>query len=1013
MRNKGLIKLFAILLAIICIYQLSFTFIARRVENSAERYAAGDSAKAQFYLDSVLNQQAVSWIPGITYQEARNNEMNLGLDLKGGINVILQVSVKDILKSLSGNSQNPVFLAALEQASHAQKNSQEDFLDLFFERFEVLRIEEKSELSLSSPAVFGTKDLSGQVNPGDPDESVKAVIRRKVDAAVDDAFTVLHARIDKFGVAQPNIQRIGTSGRILVELPGVKNAERVKKLLQSTAQLQFWDAYNLGQIGEAFLKADQQLRPLVEAQRHAQALAEEAHPGGKRSVADSLLAQAEKADRAGLPQNWGPIRSQIAQMGSPRRPELFYAAVKDTAQIDRYLSLSALREHLPARFKFAKFLWGIPDPNVKGLLPLYAVKSNRKDLAPLSGDVIVNAQQEFNPRTGRPIVTMQMDSKGADIWEKMTGEAYQNATAIAIVLDDVVYSAPGVTSGAISGGRSEISGNFSVAEAQDLATKLNAGKLPAPARIIQAEIVGPSLGHESINAGLKSFVIALIVVFLYMIFYYALAGFFADLALLANLLFIFGVLASLHAVLTLPGIAGIVLTIGMSVDANVLIYERVKEELHRGEELKQSIHEGYEHALSSILDANITTLLTGIVLYIFGTGPIRGFATTLIIGILTSLFSAIFLSRLLIEGKLKRDKGVSFYTRITENWLRNVNVDFLGKRKISYIASLALVVISLISLFTRGLDFGVDFLGGRTYTVRFDKPVSTRAVADSLAAQFIDADGNPVHPEVKTFGGDEQVKITTKYKIDQSGTQIDDEIIAKLYRGLKPYLPKAYTLAQFKTLDSQSQYGIMESIKVGPTIADDIQKEALWALSFSLAIVFLYILLRFTKWQFSAGAVLAVFHDSLIVLGVFSLLHGYVPFSLEIDQAFIAAILTVIGYSLNDTVIVFDRIREYFKVRVKQCFGDQINAAINSTLSRTLNTSLTTFFVLLVIFLFGGENIQGFMFAIMVGIAVGTYSSVFIATPIMYDFGKVRREDKSISPRSVHPSAHRKGGTAG
>lgn len=992
MRNKSLIKLFAILLGIICIYQLSFTFIARSVEKRAKLYARGDAGKEQFYLDSVSGQQAVGWIPGITYQEARDNEMNLGLDLKGGINVILQVSVKDILKSLANDSQNPIFLAALHDASKAQERSQKDFLDLFFEYFQKLSARESGRLLLSSPAVFGTKDLNGQINPGDPDEAVQAVIRGKVDAAVDNAFTVLRARIDKFGVAQPNIQRIGTSGRILVELPGVKNAERVKRLLQSTAQLQFWDAYNLEQLGDAFMKADEKLIPIVKAQQQTQKAKKSASLGHK-SVSDSLLAQSHKADQKHLDQDRGPITSLIARAGSPKRPELFYATAQDTAKISAYLSMRAFREHLPPAFKFAKFLWGIPDPNMKNLVPLYAVKSNRKDVAPLSGDVIVNAQQQFNPRSGRPIVTMQMDSKGASIWEKMTGKAYQQGTAIAIVLDDIVYSAPGVTSGAISGGRSEISGNFSVAEAQDLATKLNAGKLPAPARIIQAEIVGPSLGHESINAGLKSFVIALIVVFLYMIFYYSLAGFFADLALLANLLFIFGVLASLHAVLTLPGIAGIVLTIGMSVDANVLIYERVKEELIKGKGLKQSINEGYEHALSSIMDANITTLLTGIILYVFGTGPIRGFATTLIIGILTSLFSAIFLSRLLIEGKLKKDKGVTFYTKITKNWFQNVKFNFLDKRKISYVVSSILILISLVSLFTRGLNFGVDFLGGRTYTVRFDKPVSTRAVADSLAAQFTDADGNPVRPEVKTFGGDNQVKITTKYKIDQSGTQLDDEITQKLYDGLRAYLPAGYTLDQFKTLDNQSKYGIMQSIKVGPTIADDIQKEAFWALLFSLAVVFIYILIRFAKWQFSAGAVIAVFHDSLIVLGVFSLLHGYVPFSLEIDQAFIAAILTVIGYSLNDTVIVFDRIREYFKAHVKLSFGQQIDAAINSTLSRTLNTSLTTFFVLLVIFLFGGENIRGFMFAIMVGVVVGTYSSVFIATPIMYDFKRGGKDE--------------------
>lgn len=991
MRNKGIIKLFAILLAIICIYQLGFTFIARSVERKARLYAQGSADRRQFYLDSVADEQAVSWIPGITYREARNNEVNLGLDLKGGINVVLQISVRDILKSLANHSQNPTFLAALADASQAQETSQQSYLDLFFEHFERRSAQGGNSISLSSAAVFGTRDLSGQVTPGDSNHAVESVIRAKVNAAVDNAFTVLRARIDKFGVAQPNIQRIGTSGRILVELPGVKDIARVKRLLQSTAQLQFWHAYNAAQIGDAFIEADRKLGTVVKAQAETKKMVK-GGKGEKPSVVDSLLARSEKADTARLDR--GPITSLVKRLGSSNRPELFYVATQDTAAINGYLAMRQFRETLPAEFKFARFLWGIPDPNMGNAIPLYAIKSNRKDRAPLSGDVIVNAQQQFNPRNGRPIVTVQMDAKGGRIWEKMTGAAYQGGTAIAIVLDDVVYSAPGVSSGAISGGRSEISGHFTVAEAQDLATKLNAGKLPAPAHIVQAEIVGPSLGRESIHAGLRSFVIALAVVLLYMIFYYALAGFFADLALMANLLFLFGVLASLHAVLTLPGMAGIVLTIGMSVDANVLIYERVKEELRQGKVLKQAVKDGYKYALSSILDANITTLLTGIILYVFGTGPIRGFATTLIIGISTALFTAIFLSRLFIEARLRKNKGVRFYTRLTGNWFQNAKIDFLGKRKISYAVSLILILVSLVSLFTRRLDFGVDFLGGRTYTVRFDKPVSTRDLTDALAKRFTDSDGQPVRPAVKTFGGDDQVKITTKYKIDRNDIAADDEIVRKLYDGLKAYLPAGYTLDRFQTTASDSPYGIMQSMKVGPTIADDIQKGALWAVLFSLAVVFVYILMRFARWQFSAGAVIAVFHDSLIVLGIFSLLHGWVPFSLEIDQAFVAAILTVIGYSLNDTVIVFDRIREYFKGRLKRSFGDQINAAVNSTLSRTLNTSLTTLFVLLVICCFGGENIRGFVFAIMIGVVVGTYSSVFIATPIMYDFNRADRDKK-------------------
>ena len=975
MQNKGLIKVFAILFGLVCIYQLSFTYIANNVESEAEEFAAQkiDESVANYsdlrdqaeqeYLDSIGNKDIIA---GITYNDAKDKELNKGLDLKGGINVILQISVEDIIRGLANDSKDPAFNKALTEAREESVTSQDDYIDIFFEKFEAI-----PDAKLASPDIFANKTLSDDITYDMSNDEVKPIIRRKVDESITSAFEVLRKRIDKFGVTQPNIQRLGNSGRILVELPGAKDVNRIQNLLQSTAQLEFWHVFKNTEFGGFLAQANQVLKSVVSEEEEATKTVDTT--AQTDSDIDDLLADAE--DSTAVKTN-NPLFDLVVGPGSQGGPVLAYFNVQDTARVNDYLAMPQVRNLLPAEQRYARFVWGVPDgeANATGL---YALKSNRENEPPLSGSVITDAQQTYD-QVGRVAVSMQMDGTGAKIWEEMTGYASNNQTQIAIVLDDVVYSAPGVSTGAISGGRSEITGDFSIEEGKDLANVLRAGKLPASADIIQSEIVGPSLGQEAIDSGMLSFGIALILVLIWMIFYYGKAGLFADVALIVNILFIFGVLAGLGAVLTLPGIAGIVLTIGMSVDANVLIFERIKEELAKGKSQAESIKDGFSNALSSILDANITTGLTGFILLILGTGPIKGFATTLLIGIATSLFTAIFITRLFIDGYGKNGKSLEFATGITKNLFKGMNNDFLGKRKIAYIISGILIVISLGSLLTQKLNLGVDFVGGRTYTVRFDQDVSPTEVQSALEEQF----GNA---EAKTFGPNNQLKITTNYKVDEEGTAVDEEIQDGLFESLQPYLPEDLTVDEFINGSSDKTIGIMESMKVGPTIAEDIKAASFWAVLGSLIVVFLYILLRFRKWQFSLGAVVAVFHDVLIVLGVFSLLYKFMPFSLEINQAFIAAILTVIGYSLNDTVVVFDRIREYVNEHTTWKLGKTVNAALNSTLSRTLNTSLTTLVVLLAIFIFGGESIRGFMFALIVGVVVGTYSSIFIATPVMFD----------------------------
>jgi SecD/SecF fusion protein len=977
MQNKGLIRLFAILFGLVSIYQLSFTFIASKLEKDAEAYAVSQISEAEedyvakrealeaSYLDSISDNSVLGFT---SYEDAKTKELNKGLDLKGGINVTLQISVKDILKGLANNTKNPVFNKALADADNASKSSDATYLELFFEAFDNI----KGDTKLASPDIFANKGLSDDINFQMTDEEVKPVIRRKIDESIVSAFEVLRERIDGFGVTQPNIQREGNSGRILVELPGARDIARAQELLSSTAQLEFWETYSQGNqsLGTFFINANERLKEILEPVESNQD--ELSKP---ESEIDSLLSDVAQDSLDMAPQT-NPLLGKLIP-ADPGSHAIARAMVTDTAEIGGYLRMPEIKRLLPNDVQFTKFLWERPSQDSE-VVELYALKSNRDGTPRISGDVVSDAQDTFD-QFNKPSVNMTMNTRGAKEWEELTGDAYNNQTGIAIVLDNKVYTAPGVSSGPISGGRSEITGTFTVNETKDIANVLRAGKLPASAEIIQSEVVGPSLGQEAIDSGFMSFVIAMLFVLVWMIFYYGKAGVFADIALVFNILLIFGVLTSLGAVLTLPGIAGIVLTIGMSVDANVLIFERVKEELARGKGKAQAIADGFGNALSSILDANITTGLTAIILFIFGSGPIKGFATTLLIGIVTSLFTAIFVTRLMVDAySAKKGRRLDFSTGITKNLFSKMNIDFLVKRRIAYVVSGILVAVSIFSLVTTGLNQGVDFIGGRSYQIRFEKAVSPSEIATELNEVF----GSGTN--VKTFGDANQIKVTTPYKVDEEGIEVDTEIQNKLYTSLQKYLPDGTSFDDFTVGASEKSIGILQSVKVGPTIADDIKKNAFLAILGSLAVVFLYILLRFRKWQFSLGAVVAVFHDVMVVLGIFSLTGSIMPFNMEIDQAFIAAILTVIGYSLNDTVVVFDRIREIVGLKGWKA-GENINEALNSTLSRTLNTSLTTLIVLLAIFVFGGESLRGFMFAMIVGVIVGTYSSVFIATPVMFD----------------------------
>ena len=1002
MQNKGLIRFFAIIFAIASIYQLTYTFITNKVENDASAYASAvvnedaenaaslRSVAEKQYLDSIASKDV--WGGFTNYSDAKSQELKKGLDLKGGINVILQVSVRDLLTGMADGSNDPAFNAALDAADERIKDGQDDYFNYFIEEFNKIEGAE-----LASPDIFANQEMQTRgIEFEMTNEQTEEILREELKDYMTSAFDVLRKRIDKFGTTQPNLQQLGTSGRILIELPGETDVKRIKDILTKAAQLEFWQVYKANEISPYLSQVNTYWANKLAAETEAveteetvtddvAELAEIEQDSTEADLGD-LLNQDETAEvgtEADAEQNFddNPIFGRIQAVQGQGGLMAFKESDKDL--IDSYLNDPQARGLLTGELRNVKFAWGLPvlaETLGYEVVELYALKGNAQNEAPLSGGVITDASQQFGP-SGAPVVSMSMNGEGAKIWEDMTTEAYNNQNQVSVVLDNTVYSAPNVTNGPISGGQTQISGSFTIDEAKDLATVLRAGKLPAKAEIIQSDVIGPSLGQEAIDSGLWSFGIALLLVLIWMIFYYGRAGLYADVALLVNILFIFGALASLKAVLTLPGIAGIVLTIGISVDANVLIFERIREELAKGKSQADSIKDGFNNALSSIIDANVTTFLTAVILYVFGTGPIQGFATTLMIGILTSLFTAIFITRLFVDGYVSNGKTIDFSTGITKNWFRNVNIDFLSKRKMAYVISAVLIVGSLASLATNKLNLGIDFTGGRTAIVGFAQDVNATEITKQLSADDIFGSA-----EAKTYGSDNQLKISTKYGIDRDDSVVSQEIEDKLFQVLQPYLPEGMSQAEFADVSNENkQYGLRSSFQVGATIADDILTGSLYAILGSLIVVFLYILIRFRKWQFSLGAVVAVFHDVIIVLGAFSLLYKFLPFNMEIDQAFIAAILTVIGYSLNDTVVVFDRIREFINERTNWDFPRTVNGAISSTISRTLNTSLTTLIVLLAIFIFGGESIKGFMLALIIGVIVGTYSSVFIATPVMYD----------------------------
>lgn len=983
MQNKGLIRVFAIIFGLVCLYQLSYTYFSNKTESQAKEFAitkAGDNADMRdvverAYIDSVGNTPIFA---GITYDEAKKLELKKGLDLKGGINVILQVSIRDILGGLSNESNDPAFIAALNATDEIQKNSQNTYFEDFLKAFE----DQGGDAKLASPDIFSNVILADKVDTSMSNAEVATVLEKEIKETIVSAFETLRNRIDKFGTTQPNIQSLGDNGRILIELPGAKDMERVVALVSAKAQLEFYETHYASEVYNYLATANQTLKDLNIDPKVAVEEKEEAREGDLDDTVTDLLKDADTdEEEAAAEQDFGPIFNVLSinqRIGQfPKEPTVGYAAIADTAKINEYLRNPAAVRARTANLRYAKFAWGVPQEEGSEVVPLYALESSRSGAPAMDGDVVNDSRQQFT-QTQQPSVGLDFEGQGVSQWAKLTRTVATKGNAIAIALDNTVYSAA-TARAEIKGGSTEISGNFTVAEAQDLATVLRSGKLPASAEVIEAEEIGATLGAEAIRSGIISFLIALALVLVWMVFYYGRAGIYADIALLVNILFIFGVLVSINAVLTLPGVAGIVLTIGMAVDANVLIFERIREEIRKGKAQKDAIKDGFNNALSSILDANITTFLTALILFLFGTGPVKGFAVTLMVGIATSLFCAIFITRLFIDGYGKNGKSLAFSTGMTKNLFADTKINFLGKRKIAYAISGVLVAVGIFSLVSGGLDAGVDFVGGRSYTVRFDQPMNAQEVGDKLTTTF----GSAI---VKTYGADNQLKITTKHRIQETGVEVDTQVEQQLFDALTEYLPAGLTFDQFSKSFDGKEVGKMSYNKVGPTIADDIKRGALLAVVGSLIVVFLYILLRFRRWQFSLGAVAAVFHDVAIVLGIFALTKNLMPFDMEVDQNFIAAILTVIGYSLNDTVVVFDRIREYIKEHGStRGFSKLINQALNSTLSRTLNTSVTTLIVLLAIFFLGADSIRGLMFALIIGVLVGTYSSLFIATPVMFD----------------------------
>lgn len=1017
MKNAGAIRFLAIVFALVCLYHLSFTYCTRRVEKQAREYsssplvyeqakqlAQGNSLLEKFYADSISNVlynrylDSMSSVPVMnilirkyTYKECKEREINLGLDLRGGMHIVLEVSMDKLIIELSGHNTQPEFLEAIRLANERQRTSQENYVDIFGKALKELA----PDNALAS--YFLTENLRGKIQYNTTDQEVLRILKREVDEAFDRTFEVLRNRIDRFGVSQPNIQKLAFGNRILIELPGIKDPERVRKLLQGAANLEFWETWEFGELYQYFEMANERLATMMQStvkqtEQQQTDTVQQTTTSSQLEI-EQLLSKTQpqqtSQEQAGSEhEKKYPLYSILrpafvanerGEYYPQRGPVCGYAAARDTARVNQMLRL--IKDVFP---RDVKFVWSFKPTDVRSdLYQLIALKVPAKtQAAPLTGSAVVDAYPSVD-QMGRAEVIMVMNAEGAKIWKRLTADNI--GRSIAIVLDDKAYSWPTVQS-EIPTGRSTITGTFTVEETQDFATKLKSGKLAAPVRVVEEAIVGPSLGRESIRKSLLSFVFAFILVLLYMIFFYSGAGVVANVALLSNVFFLFGVLASLQAVLTLPGIAGIILTLGMSVDANVIIYERVKEELKAGKGLRLAIEDGYKNAYSAIIDGNVTTLLVGIILYLFGSGPVQGFATTLIIGIITSLFSAIFITRLIFVRFLDKNKKIQFSFPLTENFLARVNIDFLKKRKIAYVVSSIVIVIGIISLFSRGLNLGVDFSGGRSYIVRFDQDVRTVDVARAIAEEI------EQYPEVKTFGANNQVKITTKYLIDSPDENADSIAERKIFNAIQKFYKTPITFDEFRSDDPSKMLGRLSSQKVGPTIARDIRRDAVLAVIFSLVIMFAYMALRFKRWQYGFGALVALFHDAFITISIFSIFYGILPFNMEIDQAFIAAILTIIGYSVNDTVIVFDRVREILSLYPKRPYYTNMNDAINKTLSRTINTAGTTLIVLLAIFIFGGEVIRGFTFALLIGIIVGTYSSIFVASPIAYDI--IRRKQQ-------------------
>ena len=992
MQSKGLIRLFAILLAIASIWQLSFTAVTRIQEKKAAEFAAQKAQQyvdannvaadvREFVLDSVANIRNRAYVDsisnekvylGYTYQDAKEKEINLGLDLKGGMNVMLQVQLQDLVKALAENSTDPDFVKALEIAKKNNVNSSQDFIGLF----ETAWTENANGRRLAE--IFGTYELRDKVKPESTDREVIDVIRAEAKSAIDNSFNVLRNRIDRFGVTQPNIQRIENSGKILIELPGVKDPERVRKLLQGTASLEFWPTFQGNEVDLNAVNA-----------RVAEILGNLGDTTAVVSSAiDSLTAdQAEYARKNPLFAVLSPSGWNNACLG--------FAQGVDTATVNKYLAMA--EDVLPQGFKG---MWSVkPSEFAQGanVYELVAIKATSRDgKAPLDGSAVTDARTEFqNANGGNPSVSMSMNAEGASAWARLTKDNV--GKQIAIVLDGLVYSYPNVLN-EITGGNSQITGNFTVQESDDLANVLKSGKLPAPATIIQEQVVGPSLGAASIKAGLISFLIAFVLVLIYMLFFYQGAGVIADIALLCNVLLLFGTLVSFGAVLTLPGIAGLVLTLGMAVDANVIIYERIKEELAAGKGFSKAVADGYKNAYSAIIDGQVTTLLTGIILYIFGSGPVQGFATTLIIGIITSVLTSIFITRLIFERKIQNGKTVKLTNEATKNFLKNTKIDFLGARKYSYMISGALILIAIASIAFKGFSYGVDFTGGRTYVVRFDQAVTAEkvraAVEDTFQAAAAEAGEDQFSVEVKQFGSDSQMKITTQYKNNSEDTAVDAEIEALLFKALGQFYQEETTLESF-TSTLENPNGIISSDKVGPTIARDIQRSAIISVLLALLVIFGYIAVRFKGWTWGVGGVVSLAHTAIIVIGFFSLFNGILPFNLDVDQTFIAAILTIIGYAINDNVVIFDRIREMKALHPNDDFKDTTNTALNATLTRTVNTSVSTLLPMIAIAIFGGESIRGLAVALCLGVIIGTYASIMIGTPVMYDTWLASRKKKA------------------